>query len=461
MRVRAFSHERREWADARLGDVKPGQQFVAHNRLHHVLRPDVYAEDKLLDVAGIPEADRPYDPRRDSRTPKSRDVVYAFGADGRPLGHRLLANLDPGQQCVFQGLVYHIKPGPTPGTGTLVGYGEVDHRPDHRPYVWVEYTIQDALGVAEVGYRYPAGRRIPLADGTDVPVEALAVGAAFLLEEGGTATATRVGVPRRWEPNREVRDAHGNGFRRVVGTFKFTGWVPLMSVTVGGETHRVTPGHRYWSETRRGWYPIGTFAVGELLRTKENRPIPVERIVPPGWEHTTVYNFEVDEYHTYFVGRGTTAVWSHNGLGGAGCGVPKAATPKGARGPASGREFDPAVAGGPIRQLSTDRIKVTNRGIDAVERHVSRFGPDEANQTMIQRLRDIAGGRIQATQADKNFYAHELRESVRYRRLGWRDGQPAAPDAARTLWNNAHTATLEDYRLREGPGVLYHPSIPW
>jgi hypothetical protein len=27
------------------------------------------------------------------------------------------------------------------------------------------------------------------------------------------------------------------------------------------------------------------------------------------------------------------------------------------------------------------------------------------------------------------------------------------------LWNNAHTATLEDYGLREGPGVFYHPSV--
>lgn len=321
--VRAFAHERREWTEARLGDVSPGQEFVAHGRLYHVLRPDVYAEDKLLDVAGLPDADRPYDPRN-CRTPKSRDVVYAYAADGQPLGHRLLANLDPGQRCVFQGLVYHIKPGPTPGTGTLVGNGEVDHRPDHRLYVWVEYTITDALGMAEVGYRYPAGRVIPLADGTDIPVENLVVGAVFVLEEGGTATVTRVGVPKQWESDKEYRDAYGNGFRRVVGTFKFTGWVPLMSVRVGGETHRVTPGHRYWSETRQGWYPIGTFAVGELLRTRENRPIPIERLTPPGWEHTTVYNFEVDEYHTYFVGRGTTAVWSHNGLGGAGCGVPKA-----------------------------------------------------------------------------------------------------------------------------------------
>jgi hypothetical protein len=43
--------------------------------------------------------------------------------------------------------------------------------------------------------------------------------------------------------------------------------------------------------------------------------------------------------------------------------------------------------------------------------------------------------------------------------LGYENGQPADPDAAYTLWNDAHTATLEDYGLREGPGVLYHPSV--
>ncbi|HEY2785794.1 MAG TPA: hypothetical protein VGJ05_12565 [Fimbriiglobus sp.] len=78
---------------------------------------------------------------------------------------------------------------------------------------------------------------------------------------------------------------------------------------------------------------------------------------------------------------------------------------------------------------------------------------------MVQRLRDIAAGKLQPTQVDLNFYSHELREFVRYRQLGWRTGQPLGDDAMHELWNNTHTATLEDYMLREGPGVLYHPSV--
>jgi hypothetical protein len=94
-----------------------------------------------------------------------------------------------------------------------------------------------------------------------------------------------------------------------------------------------------------------------------------------------------------------------------------------------------------------------------VEQHVARFGPDAANEGMLQRLRDIAAGRLEPTQADVNVYSHELREFARYRRLGWGTGHPTGADAAYDLWNNAHTATLEDYGLREGPEVFYHPNV--
>jgi hypothetical protein len=75
----------------------------------------------------------------------------------------------------------------------------------------------------------------------------------------------------------------------------------------------------------------------------------------------------------------------------------------------------------------------------------------------VQRLRDIAVGRVTPAQPDVNFYTHELREFVRYRVLDFSTGQPANPDEAFQLWSNAHTAALEDYGLREAFGVLHHP----
>jgi hypothetical protein len=348
LQVKVFRHGRREWTEARLREVEPGQEFIAFNRLFRVLRPEVYAEDVLLDVAKIPEADRPHVPAN-WRTPKSHDVVYAFDEDARPAGHCLLGNLNPGQRCVFQGLVYHIKPGPSPDTCTLVGKGEVYRHGNEPRYVWVEYTAQDALGKADIGYRYPLGQLIPLANGDVVGVEELQPGMHFVLEGGGVATATKVDQPTTWPPPDPEHDRFGNAPRGVIGTFKYTGWVQLIEMRCGGAVHEVSPGHLYWSETRRGWYPIGSFAVGELLRTRDNRHLPVQSITPPRWVHETVYNYEVDEYHTYFVGGGDAAVWAHNGMGEVGCGVPKAARAESGKKASAGRvglSEDPSFAAG-------------------------------------------------------------------------------------------------------------------
>ena len=76
----------------------------------------------------------------------------------------------------------------------------------------------------------------------------------------------------------------------------------------------------------------------------------------------------------------------------------------------TGREFYPTQADGPIRRLSTGRLKVTDHGINVVERHIGRFGKDEANQVMVHRLRRVAAGDLESTQYDLSYYAHELRE---------------------------------------------------
>ena len=80
------------------------------------------------------------------------------------------------------------------------------------------------------------------------------------------------------------------------------------------------------------------------------------------------------------------------------------------------------------------------------------------NDAMVRRLREIYEARAQATRFDLNFYTHELREFVRYRRLGWPVGQPNDQGDACELWNNTHTASLEDYGL-PASGALYHPVL--
>ncbi|MEG3436567.1 hypothetical protein V0288_05495 [Pannus brasiliensis CCIBt3594] len=130
------------------------------------------------------------------------------------------------------------------------------------------------------------------------------------------------------------------------------------------------------------------------------------------------------------------------------------------KGAVSGRLFDPSRAGGKILKLSYLKVTITSRGVDLVESHVRRFNPvGQAEIRMVDRLRNIAQGRLKPEPVDLRFYTHELREYIRYKKLGYSTGQPPDPDLAYELWNNAHTATLEDYSLKEGFGVLFHPSV--
>ena len=132
----------------------------------------------------------------------------------------------------------------------------------------------------------------------------------------------------------------------------------------------------------------------------------------------------------------------------------------GARGAASGRPFDPELAGGPIENLTTDGVNITHEGIAIVEKHTSRFGDDPGNEFMINRLKKIADGEIPHEQVDLNYYTHECREYQRYCNLGWETGAPTDNIEAHALWNNTHTATLEDYKLKGTVEDLYHPDAP-
>ncbi len=128
----------------------------------------------------------------------------------------------------------------------------------------------------------------------------------------------------------------------------------------------------------------------------------------------------------------------------------QAIPPLGARGPVSDREFDPLNAGGAIKNLSMRNVKITHKGIDKVVEHIRRFDYDAGNEYMIQRLRNIADGKMPASQVDLNYFTHELREGFRYKKLGIPNGQqPVDPEEARRIWNNTHTATLEEFAVRE------------
>ena len=123
------------------------------------------------------------------------------------------------------------------------------------------------------------------------------------------------------------------------------------------------------------------------------------------------------------------------------------------RGKFSGRVFNPNQAGGPVLDLDWRSAVISRVGIDAVKLHIARLDQSDANDVMIQRLEEFLSGRLAFTDTDLRYYTHEIRELERFRALGLSDA--FRPDRESPMWNNAHTATLEDFKLEDNESLLY------
>lgn len=123
------------------------------------------------------------------------------------------------------------------------------------------------------------------------------------------------------------------------------------------------------------------------------------------------------------------------------------------KGKHSGRDFNPDQVGGEILSLQWASANISTKGTDIVKLHISKFTQSDANDVMLSRLERIARGELEATDTDKRFYTHELREFERFKALGFSDTQ--SPDAGSPIWNNVHTATLEDFQLKDDHTLLY------
>jgi hypothetical protein len=169
-----------------------------------------------------------------------------------------------------------------------------------------------------------------------------------------------------------------------------------------------------------------------------------------------------DAYHD--VARSTPVlVRNASGLGYPTIGTAADEVQTGARGPASGREFDPEAAGGPIRQLEAGQAKITSEGVQEAKAHLQRFtgggaleGPEQA---MLDRLTSIAAGDTKPTSYDLNFYTHELDEAARYAQLGLgpESGVDLGSPTMYDVWNDVHTAALEDYGISGAD--LFYPGV--
>jgi uncharacterized protein len=78
---------------------------------------------------------------------------------------------------------------------------------------------------------------------------------------------------------------------------------------------------------------------------------------------------------------------------------------------------------------------------------------------MLDRLTSIAAGDMEPTSYDLNFYTHELDEAARYAQLGLgpESGVDIGSPTMYEVWNDVHTAALEDYRISGAD--LFHPEL--
>jgi hypothetical protein len=98
--------------------------------------------------------------------------------------------------------------------------------------------------------------------------------------------------------------------RRVLQTFIRV--APIMNLHVGGRIIGTTAEHPFYVEDF-GWKHASELRIGDRVLGLCERAMPVEGVADSG-RVETVYNVEVEDDHTYFVGEAVWgfAVWAHN-----------------------------------------------------------------------------------------------------------------------------------------------------
>ncbi len=82
----------------------------------------------------------------------------------------------------------------------------------------------------------------------------------------------------------------------------------IYTIYVGNQKIEATGNHPFWVEGK-GWVLVEDLMVGDILLQSDGKKLKIDKI---DFEHRieTVYNFEVEDYHTYFVS--DLRIWVHN-----------------------------------------------------------------------------------------------------------------------------------------------------
>lgn len=138
----------------------------------------------------------------------------------------------------------------------------------------------------------------------DCPINCFVAGTLVLTKEGYIAVEDiEVGdlVLAKDEKTGET------SYKKVLSLFDRQAEV-IYIISVGEEEISVTGEHPFWVEGK-GWIETAYLEIGDILTTFDGQFLPIQDIIVKE-EETTVYNFEVEDFHTYFVSK--LGVWTHN-----------------------------------------------------------------------------------------------------------------------------------------------------
>jgi RHS repeat-associated protein len=133
------------------------------------------------------------------------------------------------------------------------------------------------------------GTPVVLADGTTKPIEQVQVGDRVLArdEESGKIEA-----------------------KRVTQVFERETEATLVLTFANGEQIETTPEHPFYVEGR-GFVAAGQLAIGTAIVTRAGPAVKLTQVERKAGAKK-VYNFEVEDLHTYFVGKADGGLWVHN-----------------------------------------------------------------------------------------------------------------------------------------------------
>lgn len=141
-------------------------------------------------------------------------------------------------------------------------------------------------------------------------------GTAVLTASGAVDIETIVAGDLVWSKNPETGE---RALKRVVQTF-VNETDELVRVSVNGEVIVTTPEHPFYVPSK-GWTGAIHLRAGDILVLHNGKYVIVEQVQHEILEHPIqVYNFEVEDFHTYYVGDSSVLV--HNACG------PKITAPK-------------------------------------------------------------------------------------------------------------------------------------